>query len=578
MIGQTLKGTYKLYDKVGSGGFATVYLGRNLRTNQIVAVKVLKEESAEVPGMVERFRREAQLIQGLDHPKLVRVLDYGVEDGRHFLVMEYVQGKTLAQVIAERGPLPVEQTVRYVTQVCGALAHAHQRGIVHRDIKPGNLMVTPEGVVKVMDFGIAKIAAITALTHSGQTMGTPRYMSPEMIKGEPVDARGDIYSLGVVLYELLAGQAPFDAESPWTVMRQHIETPPRPIGELRRGLPAWLEAAVARTLAKDPAARFQTPAELAAALEMGRARMNAGAVSPSVPPSPATQPVARPVTPLPTTNPAGQMRADTPRPARGKAPVFLILAVIVVALALVGVFILLPALKSPPAQVEPPLAPPAAPAVQPTATLAQGTIIPPVRETPGSAVPLTPSATLQPTDINTEPTATLAPIAAPTNTAAPRPATATLQTGRGGVTPTAPSRRVPPPVLGDPNGATVSGRITFSWGTGGYGLRQGEGYALLVWKADDPGYQGKSGLDLPSLFDACAVPYIGLSFEGDPGAINGPGDYNWTVVVVDMNRKDATGRRCVVISDQPGPHRFTYAPSAPSAPVTAVSPTPIPPP
>ncbi len=249
-----------------------------------------------------------------------------------------------------------------------------------------------------------------------------------------------------------------------------------------------------------------------------------------------------------------------------------------VALALVGVLVVLPLVKPPQAQVEPTPAPPVAQAVQPTATLAQGVGTQPVRETPGGVVPLAPSATLQPTDINTEPTATLAPIAAPTNTAAPRLATATPQAGRGGITPTASSRRVPPPVLKDPDGATVPGRTTFSWDTGGYGLGFGEGYALLAWKADDPKYQGKSGLDLPSLFDACARPYVGLSADGDPGATSGPGDYNWTVVVVDTNRRDAFGR-CVVISDQPGPHRFTYAVmSTPQETIEPATPTPVPPP
>jgi serine/threonine protein kinase len=272
-----LKGTYKLYDKVGSGGFATVYLGRNLRTNQIVAVKVLREEFAEDPGSVERFRREAQLVQRLDHPNIVRVLDYGVEAGQHFLVMDYIEGKTLAQLIRERGPLPVAEAVTYAAQVCEALQVAHRAGVVHRDIKPQNLMVTPEGTLKVMDFGVARLAAMTVLTHSGQSLGTPLYMAPEIASGLPADIRSDIYSLGIVLYQMLAGKVPFEGDSPWTVMRQQIETPPPPLSALRRDLPAWLELIVIKALAKDPSARYQTPTEILAALRNSTNVLPAGA-------------------------------------------------------------------------------------------------------------------------------------------------------------------------------------------------------------------------------------------------------------------------------------------------------------
>jgi len=266
MIGQVLKSTYRLYDKVGSGGFATVYLGRNLRTNQIVAVKVPREEFAEDPGSVERFRREAQLVQRLDHPNIVRVLDFGAEAGQHYLVMDYIEGKTLAQIIRERGPLPVAETLTYAAQICDALQMAHRAGVVHRDIKPQNLMVTPDGTLKVMDFGVAKLAAMTVLTHSGQSLGTPLYMAPEIASGFPADIRSDIYSLGVVLYEMLSGKVPFEGDSPWAVMRQQIEALPRPLSGLRRDLPARVEAIVAKALAKDPAARYQTPGEMSAAL------------------------------------------------------------------------------------------------------------------------------------------------------------------------------------------------------------------------------------------------------------------------------------------------------------------------
>jgi len=298
MIGKVLKGIYRIYDKVGTGGFATVYLGRNLHSNEIVAIKVLKEEYTQEPRFVQRFRREARLAQSLDHPNIVRVLDYGVEDGRHFLVMDYVEGKTVAQIIRERGPLPLAEALSIVIQTCQALDHAYRAGIVHRDIKPQNLMVTPDGTVKVMDLGIAKATALATLTQSGLFMGTPRYISPEMAKGQKTDIRSDIYSLGIVLYEMLTGRAPFEAESPWAVLRDQIETVPRPLSALRRGLPPWVEAVVAKALAKEPAERFQTPAEMLAALQ-AQGRVATPAAFPAEVPTIVAGPAVR----LPTVKP-----------------------------------------------------------------------------------------------------------------------------------------------------------------------------------------------------------------------------------------------------------------------------------
>lgn len=320
MIGKVLKGIYRVYDKVGTGGFATVYLGRNLQTNEIVAIKVLREEYTQEPRFVKRFRREAHLAQSLQHPKIVRVLDYGVEDGQHFLVMDYVEGKTVAQIIHERGPLPLDQALSIVIQTCQALDHASRAGIVHRDIKPQNLMVTPDGMVKVMDLGIAKGAALATMTQSGHFMGTPRYISPEMAKGQKTDIRSDLYSLGIVLYEMLTGRAPFEAESPWAVLRDQIETVPRPLTAFRRGLPAWLETVVAKTLAKEPADRFQTPAEMLVALQAKRR---------VVTPATATPPPEAPTIAGPA------VRVVTPAPERRLSP--LLLAVLVAALALVVV-------------------------------------------------------------------------------------------------------------------------------------------------------------------------------------------------------------------------------------------------
>jgi serine/threonine protein kinase len=267
MIGRVIKGKYKIYDEVGSGGFATVYLGRNMDTNEIVAIKVLSEQHTREPRYLERFRREAGLAERLQHQNIVRILDYGIEDGLHFLIMEFVEGLTLDQIIERKGPLPIEEVLSYVRQTCAGLDAAHRAGVVHRDIKPANLMITPEGRVKIMDFGIARLESTVGLTQSGVFMGTPRYISPEMARGAGADVRSDLYSLGLLLYEMLAGSPPFNADNPWAVLRQQIEEQVPPIRQIRPDVPEWLEAVIARATAKDPAQRFQTPSEMLAAIK-----------------------------------------------------------------------------------------------------------------------------------------------------------------------------------------------------------------------------------------------------------------------------------------------------------------------
>jgi serine/threonine-protein kinase len=267
MIGRVLKGKYKIYDEVGSGGFATVYLGRNTETNEIVAIKVLGGQFTRQPRYIERFRREAVLAERLRHSSIVRTLDHGVEDGMHYLVMEFVEGLTLDKILERKGRLSIEETLSYVEQACAGLQAAYRAGIVHRDIKPANLMITPDGTVKIMDFGIARVESMSGLTQSGMFMGTPRYISPEMAAGVGADVRSDLYALGLLTYEMLVGSPPFDADNPWAVLRQQIEVQPTPLRQIRPDVPPWLEAIVARAIAKDPTRRFQTPAEMLAALK-----------------------------------------------------------------------------------------------------------------------------------------------------------------------------------------------------------------------------------------------------------------------------------------------------------------------
>lgn len=266
MIGQVINNTYRIYDKIGQGQFATVYLGRNLKTNELVAVKVLNPEFTAEPTFVKRFQREAELARQLSHPNIVRMLGYGTENGAHYLIMEFVEGKTLAAVIRERGRLASGEAVAIARQVCTALEAARVKRIVHRDIKPHNIMIGSDGVVKVMDLGIARGPDSGALTATNVVMGTPAYMAPEVWRGATADTRSDLYALGVILYEMLGGHAPFAGDTPWAMMRQHTEVAPPSVRSIRRDVPDWLAAVIDRALAKDPALRYQTPAEMLAAL------------------------------------------------------------------------------------------------------------------------------------------------------------------------------------------------------------------------------------------------------------------------------------------------------------------------
>jgi serine/threonine-protein kinase len=265
MVGTTLRDTYEVYKLVARGGFGDIFLGRDIRSNTVVAIKTLHPEVLANPDAVRRFHREAELAQKLTNPHVVRVLAEGEVDGTPFLVMEYVQGLTLAQVVRTRGALPIAEAVDYVAQMLEALAEAHAKGIIHRDVKPLNVMVQ-NGVVKVMDFGIAKLDLAESLTESNILMGTPRYMAPEQAAGGRGDARSDLYAVAVTLYELLAGQPPFTTGTPVQVAYQQVHSPPPPITQSRSDLPAELVEVLRRGLAKDPAYRFQSAAAMREAL------------------------------------------------------------------------------------------------------------------------------------------------------------------------------------------------------------------------------------------------------------------------------------------------------------------------
>lgn len=257
---------YEMHRKIARGGMSDVYLARDLLLDRPVAVKVLFPEYAKDPTFVERFRREAQAAANLSHPNIVNVYDWGKEANTYFIVMEYVEGRSLSDIIRTQGPLEPRRAAEMTVAVAGALAFAHRNGVVHRDVKPGNILITSSGEVKVADFGIAQ--AVNAgegsvnLTRAGSVMGTAAYFSPEQAQGQPVDRRSDLYSLGCVLYESLTGRAPFLGDSPVAIAYKHVQEKPVPPSRFNDSVPQSLEAIDLKLLAKDPADRYSSGEEL----------------------------------------------------------------------------------------------------------------------------------------------------------------------------------------------------------------------------------------------------------------------------------------------------------------------------
>ena len=276
MIGTVLSGRYRLEAKLGSGGMSTVYLANDGTLDRAVAVKVMHREMSEQPDQLERFRQEARAVAKLSHPNVVAVIDAGEDGGHPYIVFEYVEGETLKQRIARLGALDTQEALAYAIEIARGLTVAHARNMVHRDIKPQNVLIDAEGRAKLTDFGISRQLEQDGMTATGRVLGTTDYVAPEQAMGHPVDPRSDIYSLGVVLYEMLIGQVPFHADSQVGVAMKHVNEELPDVQQRRPEISAAAALVVERATAKDPHERYQEVGEmiddLSTALEVEAAR------------------------------------------------------------------------------------------------------------------------------------------------------------------------------------------------------------------------------------------------------------------------------------------------------------------
>src|ERR671939_671999 len=265
LINTLFDGRYRVLRRLGRGGMADVYLAEDEELGRRVAIKILNDRHAADEQFVERFRREAKNAAGLSHPNIVAIYDRGEAEGTYYIAMEYLDGRSVKELIVRDGPLPISLAIDYARQILAAVGFAHRHGLVHRDIKPHNVLLAGEGRVKVTDFGIARSGA-SQMTEVGSIIGTAQYLSPEQARGSPVDQTSDLYSVGVVLYEMLTGKVPFTGDTPVEIAMKHISATPEPPSRIRPDVPPELDKIVLRALAKDPAERYHSAEEMDADL------------------------------------------------------------------------------------------------------------------------------------------------------------------------------------------------------------------------------------------------------------------------------------------------------------------------
>ena len=267
-IGTMLSGRYEVLKRVGSGGMADVYMAKDHKLNRNVAVKVLKSEYVEDEKFLKKFETEAQAVARLSHPNIVNIYDVGIEDGINYIVMEHAEGITLKEYIRKKGYLSPKETVEISTQIASAISHAHKNHIIHRDIKPQNILVSDTGIIKVTDFGIAKATSSNTVTSTATAMGSVHYISPEQAKGRFCDEKSDIYSLGITMYEMVTGHVPFDHENGVTIALMHLQNEITPPSQIRDGIPDSLEKIILKCTMKKPEERYQTADDLIADLRL----------------------------------------------------------------------------------------------------------------------------------------------------------------------------------------------------------------------------------------------------------------------------------------------------------------------
>jgi eukaryotic-like serine/threonine-protein kinase len=404
---------YEVGRLLGAGGMAEVFEGRDRLLARRVAIKVLQAQFARDPSFLIRFKREAQAAASLSHPNIVGVYDTGTEDGTQFIVMEFVDGRTLKDVIRAEGPLYPERAAEICGDVCAALIAAHARGLIHRDIKPGNVMLTPDGKVKVMDFGIARATTSETITQTAAVVGTAQYISPEQAQGQTVDYRSDLYSVGCCLYEMLTGTVPFTGATPVAIAYRHVREDPTSPRMLNPDVPAPLEAICLKAMAKLPDNRYQTAAEMHDDLQRFRNGQPVHA-TPLMDPAATTQAIPRGDGADQTAMLGGPVSADRatryaePEEERQTSVGWIVVSLLALVAVGLAAFFITRALTGPETPTETTLAPTTTEA--PTTTGATTTTEPPTTTTePPTTTTEPPTTTTEPPTTTTQPPTTTTP-------------------------------------------------------------------------------------------------------------------------------------------------------------------------